>query len=98
MFILNGIAYASEPADVIKIKEVKTLDDMIMIITFETGEKRLYDATQLLMYPAFAPLANDEIFKSAQVAWGTVIWCNGDIDIAPETIYEYSFPYPDKIA
>ena len=100
MNIVNGIAYAGEPepADEIRVRDIKPLDDMIMIVTFETGEKRLFDATQLLQYPAFEPLANDNIFKSAQVEWGVVTWCNGDIDIAPETMYENSFPYQDKIA
>ena len=93
MYIVNGIAYASEPTDEIKISGVKCLSDMMMILTFETGEKRLFDATQLLAYPAFTPLADDEIFKSAQVEWGVVTWCNGELDIAPESMYENSVPY-----
>ena len=93
MYIVNGIAYASEPTDEIKISSVKCLDDMMMIITFETGEKRLFDATQLLAYPVFAPLTDEDIFKSAQVEWGAVTWCNGELDIAPESMYENSVQY-----
>ena len=91
----NGIAYANEPSEEIKITAIKPLDDMMMIVTFETGEKRLYDASQLLQYPAFAPLADDTVFKSAQIEWGVVTWCNGKVDIAPEAIYDNSFPYQD---
>ena len=93
MYIVDGVAYAGVPTDEMRVSGVKCLDDMMMILTFETGEKRLFDATQLLAYPAFAPLADDATFKAAQVEWGVVTWCNGELDIAPESMYENSVPY-----
>ena len=41
MFEVNGFVYGGYPADTIKITEVKPLDDMIMILTFSSGERRL---------------------------------------------------------
>ena len=95
MYIENGIAYASTPTKEIRVRAVKVLDDMMMILTFTSGEKRLYDATQLLAYPAFQPLRDEAVFKSAAVEYGTVVWNGGEIDIAPETMYVNSFSYDE---
>lgn len=93
MCIENGIAYAGTPTDEIRVRSVKPLDDMMMILTFTSGERRLYDATQLLEYPAFQPLRDESVFKSAVVEHGIVVWNDGDIDIAPETMYANSYAY-----
>lgn len=93
MYIVNGIAYAGEPVNDMKVAAVKPLDDMMMLVTFSTGETRLYDATQLLEFPAFEPLKDEEVFRSACVEFGVVTWMDGDIDIAPETMYKNSYAY-----
>ena len=98
MFIANGIAYAGTRAEEMQVRSVKPLDDMMMIVTFASGEKRLFDATCLLEYPAFQPLRDESIFQSAQVEYGVVTWMDGDIDIAPETMYEKSYAYEDMRA
>ena len=93
MYIENGIAYAGTPTDEIRVRSVKPLDDMMMILTFTSGERRLYDATQLLEFPVFQPLRDESVFKSAVVEHGIVVWNDGDIDIAPETMYANSYTY-----
>ncbi len=93
MYIVNGIAHAGTRE--ISVKAVKPLDDWMMIITFTSGEKRLYDATQLLAYPAFQPLKDEKVFRSAKVAYGAVVWLDGEIDIAPETMYQNSYDYEE---
>lgn len=95
MYIENGIAYAGTPTKEIRIRAVKALDDMMMILTFTSGERRLYDATQLLQYPAFQPLRDEAVFKSAAVEYGAVVWNDGEIDIAPETMYANSYAYDE---
>jgi len=97
MYIINGIAYAGKPANEneMKVTNVTALDDMMLLLTFNTGEKRLYDASILLEEPAFKPLESEEIFKSAKVEHGVVIWLDGEIDIAPETLYKNSFAYQE---
>jgi len=42
----------------------------MMLVTFTTGEKKLFDATILLAMPAFKPLENNEVFKNVQVEHG----------------------------
>ena len=95
MYIVNGIAYAGTPSDDLRVSAVKPLDDMMMIVTFSSGEKRLYDASQLLNYPAFQPLKDESVFKGASVEYGAIVWLDGEIDIAPETVYQNSYAYQD---
>ena len=95
MYIANGIAYTGAKTAEVAVRNVKLLDDMMMIITFSSGEKRLYDATQLLSYPAFQPLKDEKIFKNAKAEYGVVTWNDGEIDIAPETMYKNSYEYPE---
>ena len=93
MYIVNGIAYAHNEANEIEIQNIKPLPDMMMVLTFSSGEKRLFDGTKLLQYPAFKPLSDETIFMSATVEQGVVTWCNGEIDIAPEIMYRDSYEY-----
>lgn len=94
MFILNGIVYASERKDNIQVISAKPLDDMMMILTFSTGEQRLFDAT-ILTGPAFQSLTDEAIFKNCKIVDGVVTWMDEEIDCAPEYMYEHSFSYPD---
>ncbi len=93
MFVFNGIVYASEPKGTLQIVAAKPLDDMMMLLTFSTGEQRLFDAT-VLNGPAFAPLQDEKIFQDCKVVDGVVTWMDEDIDCAPEYMYQNSFAYP----
>ena len=66
---------------------------MMMLITFDSGETRLYDASQLLAYLAFSLLKDERIFMNPTVEHGVVTWAEGEIDIAPETMYRDSYAY-----
>ena len=92
MYIKNGICYAGELEEGIKIVEAKPLRGGIMLITFSTGEKRLLDTTELKV-SAFAPLADEKIFNNPVLYEGVITWNNGEIDLAPETVYLKSYPY-----
>ena len=92
MYIVNGICYAGELQDNIKVTEVKPLRGGMMLVTFSTGEKRLFDTT-MLQGPAFAPLADETIFNNPILFHGVITWKNGEIDIAPETVYRDSYAY-----
>ena len=92
MFMKDGIIYGSEPEKSIKVESVKVLSDMILLITFNTGETRLFDVTEL-NGPAFEPLRNPDIFKFPLVDHGVITWDNGNIDCAPEYIYKRSYEY-----
>ncbi len=93
MYIIDGIAYAGEPAKTIKVTEVKVIDTLCLMLTFSTGEKRIFDAQPLLRYPVYEPLQDAKIFNGVSIEGSTISWNNGSIDIAPETLYEKSIPY-----
>ena len=90
---LSRFIYASEKTENIHIVNAKPLDDM-MILTFSTGEKRLFDAT-ILKGPAFEPLSDPQVFKNCTIVHGVVTWDNEEIDCAPEYMYENSYAYND---
>lgn len=92
MYIMNDIVYGGEPVASIEISSVKALDDMIMLISFSTGETRLFDAT-ILQGEVFEPLKKKEIFKNPIIDHGVVTWDGGNIDCAPEFMYDNSYEY-----
>ena len=92
MYILDDICYAGELQEDIKVTEAKPLRGGMMLVTFSTGEKRLFDTT-LLQGTAFAPLADENIFRNPVLFHGVITWNNGEIDIAPETVYRDSYAY-----
>ena len=95
MYIVDNICYAGKLEDGIKIVEAKPLRGRMMLVTFSTGEKRLFDTT-LLEGKAFIPLADEKIFNSPVLFHGILTWNNGEIDIAPEKVYQESYAYDSK--
>ncbi len=89
MYILDGICYAGQIQDDIKVTNVKPLQGRILLVTFSTGEKRLFDTTTL-QGSAFHPLKDEKIFTNPVLFHGIITWNNGQIDIAPETVYRNS--------
>lgn len=92
MYILDDIVCADEPAEDIKIVKAKPLKYKMLLLTFSTGETRLFDA-DLLEGSAFKPLNNENVFNNITLNHGAVTWNNGEIDCAPEYMYENSYPY-----
>ena len=92
MYIINDICYAGELQDGIRVTDAKPLKGRMLLVTFSTGEKRLFDTT-LLKGSAFSPLDDDNIFYSPVLSHGVITWNNGEIDIAPETVYRDSYAY-----
>ena len=66
-------------------------EDFTLELWFDTGDHRLFDARPYLSKGVFAQLQNLQRFKQAYVALSTVCW-PGEIDIAPETLYDRSIP------
>ena len=92
MYELNGIVYADDPAPLKTIKYVRPLQDYKLLIRFSTEEEKEVDISGLLNEPAFRTLRDRNVFQSVYVDYGTVVWCNGTIDIAPEYLYDIGVP------
>ena len=94
MYVANGVVYGSSASlSSLEVSSVKALDDQMMIITFSTGEERLFDGT-LLNGDVYKPLVNMENFKNVTVDHGIVTWMDGRIDCGTEFLYENSYEYP----
>lgn len=90
MYEIDGICYAGTPEmpiEEILVTDATPLSGGILLVTFSTGEKKLFDTTRL-KGSAFEPLLNEHVFQAATVEHGFVSWRNGEIDIAPEYMYE----------
>ena len=95
MYVSNGICYAGNFEEDIKITAVKILPGGMMLVIFSTDETRLFDTTKL-EGSAFAPLADEKIFNNPTLFHGIITWDDGKIDIAPETVYKESYPYSES--
>lgn len=89
MYELNGIAYAGEPAPILKVSGIRPLDDHRLWVRFNTGESKTVDFKPLLDSPAFEPLKDISVFRDVYIDYGIPVWMNGDIDIAPEYLYSH---------
>lgn len=96
MFIKDGIVYGGTSNKSISVKAVKPLPDKIMLVTFSTGETRLFDAS-ILEGEVFEKLNDLNIFNNVRVDYGVAVWDDGKIDCAPEYMYENSYEYPQVI-
>lgn len=73
------------------IVKVEARPDYSLYLEFENGEKRVFDMTPYLDKRPFMQLKGSPLFALASVDYGTVVW-PGNIDIAPETLYDRSHP------
>ncbi len=96
MFEFNGIVYANEFKKSIKVVDAKVTDYLMMLLTFSTGEKRVFDAS-ILSGSAFEPLKDESIFQNFKIVHGAVTWMDEDIDCAPEYMYEHSYAYDEML-
>lgn len=88
MYIKNGIAYAGEAVQPLKISGVRPLANYVLWVRFNTGETKTFDFKPLLSAPAFEPLKEKSLFDSVYIDYGVTVWNEGAIDIAPEYLYE----------
>lgn len=68
---------------------VKVQPDYRLLLEFENGEWRMFDMSPYMDKKPFNRLKNASLFYGAHVDYGTVVW-PGEIDIAPETLYDRS--------
>ena len=92
MYIIDDVCYAGEMQEGIRVTDARPLRVSMMLVTFSTGEKRLFDTTKL-QGSAFAPLADEKVFSNPVLFHGVITWNNGEIDIAPEAVYRESYAY-----
>lgn len=95
MYEVDGICYAGTPINLRRITEAKPLRGGCVLVTFLSGEKRIFDTTTL-DGSVFEPLSDERVLASVKVEHGFISWDDGKIDLAPEYLYEHSFPYESE--
>ncbi len=93
MFEKNGVVYAGEPEAGLKVAAARVVNDLSMLVTFSTGETRLFDASSIAELPVYQPLNDQSVFRAFSIDRGVICWADGDIDIAPEKVYSMSYAY-----
>lgn len=79
----NNTIVLSDFPDVI---HVKTIEDHVLLLTFENGESKTYDMTYLFNKGVYKKLKHPIVFNKAKVENGTVKW-PFDLDISQEELY-----------
>lgn len=73
------------------VTHVTVKPDFTLFLEFENGERRRFDMAVYIDQKPWVRLKSGNAFQGAFVENGTVVW-PGNIDIDPETLYEYSVP------
>ncbi len=74
--------------DIAYVQTAEVLPEYVLRLTFENGIQVNVDFGS---FPAregvFAKLSDPDYFESVEVVDGALTWGNGELDIAPETLY-----------
>jgi len=70
---------------------LEILPDYKVLLGFDNNEKRVFDYKPHINTGVFKKLKNPVYFKRASINGGTVAW-DGNLDFAPEFLYENGLP------
>ena len=65
---------------------VEALENYNLLLTFKTGEKKIYDMKPHLDGGIFEELKDKNLFRKVRVSFDTIEWENG-ADFDPEVLY-----------
>lgn len=74
---------------------VQARPDYHLDLAFANGECRRFDMRPLLSMKPWNRIATPALFEKVRVDYGTVVW-PGEIDVAPETLYDDSVALPES--
>lgn len=71
------------------VKHVEPKSDYLLLLTFESGEKKLFDMKPYLDVGIFKELRDVKLFNTVFVSFNSVAWGN-EADFDPEVLYNKS--------
>ena len=74
-----------------KAVEVSSQPDYCLLVTFDNGEKRIFDAKPYLDFKPFMELKNLTLFNTVKTGGLSIEWIHGQ-DICPDELYYNSVP------
>lgn len=93
MKLVNEIAHVDEKNADLRVIDIEILENLCLLIEFSNGEKRIFDAKQLLEYPVYEKLKKEEVFNTVDVKNGVLVWDNGKLDVGVDFLYQKSEIY-----
>jgi hypothetical protein len=76
------------------IKDVKPINDYILLLEFENGERKQFDMKPYLDLGIFQELKDLKLFRTVRKNFDTIEWDN-EADFDPEILYERSVKIED---
>ena len=73
----------------ISVNSVRPLSEYQLLLTFENGEKKIFDMKPYLDKGIYKELKDESKFKTVRISFDSIEWCN-KADIDPEFLYEKS--------
>jgi len=73
----------------VAVTDVKALENYKLLLTFENGEKRIFDMKPYLDKGIFRELKDEKKFSSVRISFDSIEWCN-QADLDPEFLYKKS--------
>ncbi|MCC8101703.1 MAG: DUF2442 domain-containing protein [Clostridiales bacterium] len=74
-----------------KAVSVQPLENYNLLVLFDNGEKRIYDAKPLIKGEWFGKLKDLKLFNTVHVAGLSIEWAGGQ-DVCPDDLYYSSVP------
>jgi hypothetical protein len=71
--------------------EVSPLDDYCLLVTFNNGEKRVFDVKSYFRFKQYEELKIPALFRTVKPAGLSIEWIHGQ-DICPDELYFSSTP------
>ncbi len=68
------------------VKSVRALDDYQLEVSFDNGERRIFDVKPFLSRGIFVRLRDHSLFQAARAVAGSVEWPGG-LDLSYDTLY-----------
>lgn len=96
MRIEDDICLADAPDPILRVLEARPLDADRMEFLFSNGERRIWNRATL-RGSAFLPLRTERVFRAVELFHGIPTWDSGNIDIAPEWLWQTSDPLSPSI-
>ena len=89
MVVKNGICHAESSNVPLHAIGCSALGGYRVSVEFNDGSVKDVDLEPLLSLPAFSPLADPAVFRAFSIDHGVVTWLDGEIDVAPEWLYDH---------
>ena len=93
MVVKNGICHAELSKVPLHAIGCSALGGHRVRVEFNDGSVKDVNCESLLSLPAFKPLSDPLVFRDCSINHGVVTWLDGEIDIAPEWLYEHGISH-----